>query len=614
MLNWLGVSDGAAEDTSGLPSVHRPASDRNGRQAAEPLPGCSDLLGGLQPNAGKVGLKNLGNTCFMNAGLQCLSHIEPLAEFFLSGRYKEEVNVQSPMGSQGKLSAAFAQLQKEVWQPSGRVSDPRDLHRRLSKICPYLFEGSEQQDIQEFIAFCLDGLHEDLNRVVKRAPRTEADEKAQEELENTRGDDVAAVLAWRRYLENGKSFLVDLLQGQLRSSLTCQRCGHSSRRFDPFLYLSVPVSRRMTRVMDAVEKYLEEESLSGDERWYCEKCKQKVDASKKIDLWMLPPVLVLHLKRFEFDPRTFRFQKIKALLSAPLSLDLSPLCPTKQRDGALYNVVCVANHIGQFGSGHYTATCRVGNAENGCWHYFDDERVRPLVAGQDVISPEAYVIFLVRCKASTSAFKHSALKRQSVTMPELWPHWIATRESVLVDLDLVANGAAPGAAQDAARRGDGRGAALRPTSPASSATSSGGVTPLVECWLGKRGPTAQYGWTWRWCVLETGKLVYYQDMECKVKKGEITIRPSSRAMGFSERSCPGDAASHLGIRPFGFVLDSDQGAGKDRRLYYFDAGNAPMLKAWISAIATAASVAAKAKAPVPLPPAGAAGRRNVHLL
>ena len=66
---------------------------------------------------------------------------------------------------------------------------------------------------EEFIAFCLDGLHEDLNRVVeKRAPRTEDEEKASEALSNSRGEDFAAALSWRQYLEYGKSFLVDLLQ------------------------------------------------------------------------------------------------------------------------------------------------------------------------------------------------------------------------------------------------------------------------------------------------------------------------------------------------------------------------------------------------------------------
>merc|ERR1712176_890825 len=115
----------------------------------------------------------------------------------------------------------------------------------------------------------------------------------------------------------------------------------------------------MTEITDAIKKYLEEELLSGKEKWHCSKCARKVDASKKIDLWKLPQVLVLHLKRFAFDASTGRCEKIDTMLSTPLVLDLSSYCSSPQREGAIYEVACVANHHGRYEGGHYTATCRV---------------------------------------------------------------------------------------------------------------------------------------------------------------------------------------------------------------------------------------------------------------
>lgn len=381
----------------------------------------------LSETAGKVGLKNLGNTCFMNAGLQCLCHIEPFSGYFLTGKYKQEINRRNPRGTQGELANAFATLMQQLWQKKQPSHTPRSIHNALRICAPHLIEGYEQQDVQEFLAFCLDGLHEDLNLVVEQPPpQTEEQEKEDERLVEGRGEEFAAALAWMRYLQRGKSFLVDLFQGQLRSSLKCGRCGFERRRFDPFLYLSVPVLRNMNTISDAIEKFLEEEMLTGDERWNCPKCDCKVDACKQIQIWTLPPVLVLHLKRFEFDMRTFQFKKISTQLYSPPTVDLSSLVSSKQREGAVYEIVAVANHLGQFGSGHYTAYCQVGQPHERKWYHFNDDRVSLLGDGQ-FMGKEAYVLFLVRCS-------QDAMRRQTVSLPEVWPHWVSQRNSVLNDI------------------------------------------------------------------------------------------------------------------------------------------------------------------------------------
>ncbi|CAE8656648.1 unnamed protein product, partial [Polarella glacialis] len=74
----------------------------------EPLLGSDKLQ--LSESSGKVGLRNIGNSCFMNAGLQCLSHVEPFAAYFLTGKYREETNPTNPLGSKGELAKAFAEL------------------------------------------------------------------------------------------------------------------------------------------------------------------------------------------------------------------------------------------------------------------------------------------------------------------------------------------------------------------------------------------------------------------------------------------------------------------------------------------------------------------------
>lgn len=112
--------------------------------------------------------------------------------------------------------------------------------------------------------------------------------------------------------------------------------------------------------MDCLKSYSDPETLSGDNKWYCPVCKQQRTATKIIEFWKLPFVLVLHLKRFVAESaRGDRWNKVCAKVKSKLSLDLSELEINNSKTSCLYEVACTANHVGNdIESGHYTATCR----------------------------------------------------------------------------------------------------------------------------------------------------------------------------------------------------------------------------------------------------------------
>lgn len=116
---------------------------------------------------GLTGLGNLGNTCFMNSALQCLSNSVPLTRYFLSDKHKEELNCDNPLGMRGEIANAYAGLLHQMWKEQYSSVAPRQFKTAVGRFAPQ-FSGYQQQDSQELLAFLLDGLHEDLNRVKKK--------------------------------------------------------------------------------------------------------------------------------------------------------------------------------------------------------------------------------------------------------------------------------------------------------------------------------------------------------------------------------------------------------------------------------------------------------------
>ncbi|XP_052198810.1 ubiquitin carboxyl-terminal hydrolase 8-like [Diospyros lotus] len=191
-------------------------------------------------NLGLTGLYNLGNTCFMNSAIQCLVHTPELVDYFL-GDYRKDINSENPLGMKGELALQFGDLLRKLWAPGAAPVSPSVFKLKLSAFAPQ-FSGYNQHDSQEFLAFLLDGLHEDLNRV-KCKPYIEAKDA------EGRHDDEVAEEYWQNHLARNNSIIVDLCQGQYRSTLVCPVCKKLSITFDPFMYLSLPLPSTTMRSM-----------------------------------------------------------------------------------------------------------------------------------------------------------------------------------------------------------------------------------------------------------------------------------------------------------------------------------------------------------------------------
>ncbi|XP_054627537.1 ubiquitin carboxyl-terminal hydrolase 19-like [Dunckerocampus dactyliophorus] len=185
---------------------------------------------------GFTGLVNLGNTCFMNSVIQSLSNTRELRDYFHDRGFEAEINCSNPLGTGGRLAIGFAVLLRALWKGTHHAFQPSKLKAIVASKASQ-FTGYAQHDAQEFMAFLLDGLHEDLNRIQNK-PYTETVDS------DGRLDEVVAEEAWQRHKMRNDSFIVDLFQGQFKSKLVCPTCSKVSITFDPFLYLPVPLPQK----------------------------------------------------------------------------------------------------------------------------------------------------------------------------------------------------------------------------------------------------------------------------------------------------------------------------------------------------------------------------------
>lgn len=258
---------------------------------------------------------------------------------------------------------------------------------------------------QEFLAFLLDGLHEDLNRVLKKPYFGNNDEEDNKEGKPQPTDLILATELWSQHIARNRSIVQEMFHGMFKSRVRCphRQCQHTSIVFDPFMYLSLPLSSPSTSgssgggsdglglrsrgvgseksitLQQALNNFTAEEELGKDNEWYCPKCKDQRCAYKKLDIWRLPEVLILHLKRF--SQGKYRRKKLECSVDFPLEgLDMTPYVvessPHRTDDNNLYDLFAVSCHSGGLGGGHYTAS--VKHYATGQWMDCNDSRVTSL--------------------------------------------------------------------------------------------------------------------------------------------------------------------------------------------------------------------------------------------
>jgi ubiquitin C-terminal hydrolase len=295
-----------------------------------------------------TGLNNIGNTCFINAALQCLFHIPQLNQFL-----NQYICTTT-------LLEEFNDLRKMIHQGHSSIIPTRFINviRHISKEKKMdIFTSSAQNDLSEFLRFILNTIHTDMaHKIQIQIPPNlnDIDKKCFEIMQSTYSNDY--------------SFIIEHFYG-MSITIIDTPTKVLSIKPEPFFIMDLPIPSTDTVTLEhCLQLYIQHDTIE----WKDDATNNYITASKKYGIWKMPNLLFIVFKRFDNDGK-----KNNKMIHIPFNFKMSNL---------QYTLLSVCNHYGNTQNGHYTSIVRTDN-----WYEINDDSVN-IIHESKIITPNVYCV------------------------------------------------------------------------------------------------------------------------------------------------------------------------------------------------------------------------------
>ncbi|EGG24714.1 peptidase C19 family protein [Cavenderia fasciculata] len=313
-----------------------------------------DLLSTSIPESERFyGLENFGNTCYCNSVLQALYHCIPFRNSILEYYYKNGLHLPQNRKSTDNLFLALADLFVNISQQKKRtgVVPPR--------------KGHMHQDAHEFLNFLMNSISEHLGKMEKK------------KMENSKATNSKSFNSsnqqqqQQQSTKNEEKKEEEIFEGILTNETKCLTCESITSKDESFLDLSIDIQQN-TSITSCLSNFSSVETLSKNDKFFCDKCISLQEAQKRMKIKKLPNTLIIHLKRFKFVEQYQQFQKLNYRVVFPFEIIIQNTTNTIEEPDKKYHLFAVVIHAGNGPNhGHYTSMVK----SNGHWIGFDDENM-----------------------------------------------------------------------------------------------------------------------------------------------------------------------------------------------------------------------------------------------